>query len=395
MNIAIDSLPLKFSLSQSTDYSGIQFYSLCDKTLADTEIRKVEPLVYECRLPGSLTWEHGSRITGHDFLVGFKTLFHEKPYLKKILFKDLRTMECDQNRIRFFIKKPNRFFTDILKRPFITPGGDQARGKSGEYFFIGRKEKTFQFKRKYNSSGPEEILIHHILSPEENFQSFNRGEIDITADTALPLHLNFESLPTHRSDTGLYGGFEASHAFIKNTSLEMRKQLTQVISRISFYDIHFNRYDAWTLPKTEFKIRTPLSLTIAYDPFYPNLEICENVKLHLENEGYKVALVEDNYYQPHQNFDMKYVIRRGYGVHSYFRYLSLINDPGLREENFLLKSFAKVFAAWENGGIDDTRANLLCDHLLAEAASFIPLFKIPSLYLSQTQAENPLLKYLK
>ncbi|MBS1969860.1 MAG: hypothetical protein JSU04_06110 [Bdellovibrionales bacterium] len=395
MKLAIDSLPLKKSLSQSTDYSGIQFFSLSHSALAESEITEVNSLTYECRLPSTMQWDDGSPVTGSDFLLGFKHLFAEKPLLRQLLFKDLKMMECKDDKIRFFLKKKNSFFSEILKMPFLTPAQSQLRGSSGAYRLDSQNEDQFLFSKQRSVPGPQEILLRHIQSPEDNMKAFLLGEIDITSDTALPLHLDFQGLPVQRHETGLFAGFEMSRRFYDLTSLDSRKSLQNLISSVSFEHIHFGKYDSWTLPSESNGKIEPCSIKIAFDPFYPNKEICTAVQEKLTAKGFKVELAVDDYYQPYQEYDLKFIIRRGLGAHPYFRYLSLIKEPGIYDNKATLKSLARVYDSWERAEIDDAGAIYLCDHLLEDAASFIPLFKIPSLSLNRTLSENPLLKFLK
>ena len=135
------------------------------------------------------------------------------------------------------------------------------------------------------------------------------------------------------------------------------------------------------------RYREPIYLTLGYDSFYPNKEICETIKEDLEKYNIFLDLQETNYYCRNIKYDLQlnlsfpdYFDDTFYYCSKYFELLTKISDIKKYKKINKLK---KLFLGTDNQDVFNELQNII-DMLYIE----IPIAIGNAVYLSKNKTFN-------
>jgi len=386
LRLAIDSFPLKNSIFDSFDHSGLQLYGL-EHTPLHRRLKAVRRpnttswALYEIEIEPA-TWDDGSDIRPNDYVTGLRKLLAANPWLGKTAFRGLKQCSASRHTLRFEFQSDIPQFQELLELPNWVPF--QEGKLSGNYrLSLDSNKKGSWSITDTNSNKSGTVTVVH--SPRENWQRYAEGELDFTADTALDL--NEHGAHAIKSDSGLF----AQIVFALHLPDWLQTFLSTALTAVRFpeeIERHWQRLDQDT-HSTERPLAPPSAcppLVLAYDDFYPNAIICAAIQTCLaELFQIEVKILKDNYYKPTlRPWDMKFAIHRALANTSLFRAYGLLSYP----RSPLQKSpIASVIKSIENGQMEFSYSQIR-KLMLGHA-----LFQIPSLYYGPS-TNHPLLRVL-
>jgi hypothetical protein len=375
MRLAIDSRPLTKQLQICNDYSGLQLLGLecvaLQEVVRSTKL-SVDGLCY--------TIELSDRRWIDPMVEGLKLLLSMQPGLCRGPFKSLRTVRTKSLGFDLILDKPIKGFESALNLPNWVAAQQGRPIRQNRLKADGHDRWILK-----NASHQTLHSVTLVDSPSSNDALFERGLIDITADTAVPMRALGDSLV---EDTGLWV------ALVFNPSFNEEDKRAEVLKSLS----------DWSRPEGQkvFEVLANTSrpsdrflrhnrsegreLSIAYDPFSPNLEICWRIQSQLENQGFKVKLIQDSFYNPCYPGDMKLqLLRPKVPSELFWTYslLDLANTPqslhGVREK---IRQIECGQAASKFEWVEELQ--------MGKA-----LFSLPSVYRSRVSEANPLIRNLR
>lgn len=357
MILAVDSLPLSDDVYFSLDYSGLQVHGLSHLPLHRAAKRiEGDGLHWQVVLK-PVTWNDGQPIHPKEYIEGLAKLVAVQPMMSSFLKQCLKRIAIVNGNltIEFSERVGREFFNWPNWVPF-------REGHISGDFSLNQCQDGWKFTNRYGQNGK----IHLVKSPEENELLFQEGRLDVSADTAIQLHAIDASV--QRRDTGLMGflvyGRHSSPKLIHSLNLALRGLQFSKEIEAAFPSIREN---------ADPKPSAPQNLRLAYDPFYPNHEVTEQIATHLSPAGWKVELIEDDYYQPKNPGDVKFMILR----------------PPVLEPKLLSYWMRRMPRASLKSSEGQLARGL---NWLKDAEVAYPLFKIPSFYKSRLNVPNPLLE---
>lgn len=401
ISCAIDSLPLSKDMQSCFDYSGLQIHGLTNTPL-NQHLNPSHIVADERSLEISLNemrWNTGNLIKPEDYIRGIQSVLKSNPFIDKFLFRKVKAISTRANALKFKFHKSNHVFHETLSLPNFSPIANDSNAKSS-----GKYQMTFQSSNQYDfSSNPfhdsaaNKLSVKVIKSPQKNITSFLNGSIDISADTAFPFDrlADFSQRSCFRMrDTGLRAKIVFGPKLNTTSHLTTRQSLAWAIKQISFDGITngiCEHTEGYAFEPTLHKENEPLKL--AYDPFYPNKEICESIATTLNAIGWDIKLVEDDYYKPHQNYDLKFTIQQEFLHKPYLNLANQLFSGVMQNDKAAQQKLAIALDQIENTANESNRTKLATatHETLKQHVVTIPLFKIPSLSLQRNTESNPLL----
>lgn len=359
MKLAVDSLPLSEDVYQSMDYSGLQVHGLEHTALHRGAKVSGSGTTWRAEL-SELYWQDGQRVAPAEYAEGLGRVIRAQPLLRSYLKPRLKRLSTGQNHLQFEFRRP------VGPRLFDWPNWVPYRpgAKSGAYS-LQREESGWSF---------EGGRLSLVRSPEENQDLFENGQTDFTADTAIRLG-NVDQL-VRRKDTGLFG----SLVYSKGMNEKLAAKLSAALS-----GIRFSPEIEHVFPSIRTEVSgnlAPDKIVIAYDDFYPNLEITTCLARHLRAAGWDVRLVRDDYYRPRQRADAKFMILRRPVMDdcissAWMNLFPRAHDSRMRVQAYVERCEIGEAFRWK---------------WITELGLGVPLFKIPALYRSRQNKDHPLLK---
>jgi hypothetical protein len=382
MNVGVDSNPLTDSIFDCNDYSGLQVHSLVHQPLAAFLPRESPESSLAIEIPSSLKWSDGQGITAVDYARGLEKAL--SPAASKFFLRGVRRIHAKDQTLTFEMPKPNHRLRDVLSMNKISPYREGL--SSGAWVKV---EANRYAPHPYNCSHDEELNLRLVDNPGENMALFESGALDFTADTAFPFDRELSDV--HERSVGLNAALVFGETLAKSSAL--RLTIAELCNEISFESVTHGFCPRLPRPLmlAQKRVRSDVTLRLAYDAFYPNGQVCQLIARRLRAGGIKVELVVDDYYAPKQNFDLRFSILKSLGTSPYLFYLGQVFGSVLRANLELRKKYLALLAAQQER-TQFTTINL--DAFLAEHAVLVPLFEIKSLYRSRRACANPLLQHL-
>ncbi len=408
MKIAIDSLPQTGSIFNCSDYSGLQIHLLSNTPMAEaagnfgfvkSNDAKSIKVTFE-KLP---FWNNGEIVSTEDYLRGFDFALSNNPFLKELLLRDLIKSSCQENSILFEFKNPQIFSEQILKAPCFSPIHNNLIGasSSGPWTFssLNRNNSMNFVKNRYNNNDSlDRLQVQLIKDPEENLECFLRSQIDITADTAFPFFRTDEikdlGLNPIENSVGLLGYFDFSDKLAQEDAQELRVFISKIIRQLDTNTLSRGYYmpTSFLINNENTQLNSKIeNLTIAYDPYYPNKEICSALAHELERHNITVNLVEDSFERPFQNYDLKFCIMRSLAASHYTSLASLIFSKVIKFNKKLQHEMATLLIKAQRGSSESLNK---MEEIYTQIVPIVPFIKIPSLHLNRFGTMNPLIRNL-
>jgi hypothetical protein len=146
-------------------------------------------------------------------------------------------------------------------------------------------------------------------------------------------------------------------------SLEMRRNIFEALSNekiIKKYSEVISEPKFIKYSKSNFKIKKNKDeiVTISYDDYFPNKEICKELKKMIEQEtSYKVKLVKTDFKKVKNTFDFRlHIIHNSYNNKFWLYYLLGIISPLRKMDKDIFNSYySKLIEALENSKIDNSK----------------------------------------
>ena len=325
--------------------------------------------------------------------------------MPSVVLRTLKSIEITQNRLVFKLHHANYRILEALSLPIFCPIKNNTDGlSSGQYVKVHGDSDPFLFSANRHQNADFEFLkISVIKDPDNNIARFNKAALSLTADTAFPLYRfneyrNSEFLKTGK--VGLYSGIVFGKSLASEDFIKLRQLVALAIGRCDFSAVTHGVLPQLFKKSDHHVGKFPLDrpLVLAYDPYYPNREICECLVKSMEQIGIKITLFEDSYERPCTDFDLRFSILRGLSNNSYLRFLSLLLNPALQSSVVARSKFMALISAMElsKTALDLESCFEQLNTLLQQYVLSIPLFEIPSIYLSKyPHLSNPLTQNLR
>jgi hypothetical protein len=369
--LAIDSLPLADDIYGTFDYSGYQLHGLPHLPLhRAAQTVKMSEDKRSCSLTLSeRTWNDGKTIVVEEYLEGLNRLLTAQPRLAQYLRSKLRAAKYSGSTLTLDFSSPLPATAALFALPNWVPF--RAGFFSGE-FHVARAAHGWNLTGRSGERG----YLRLVNSPEENSLLFDNGLLDFSADTAIRLG----SVDSHvlRRDTGML----AALVYSRQLSDAAAANVERALAGLRFAPAVENIFPSLRPAAVPVAEAQPGEISLAYDAFYPNLEICQQVARHLQARGWKVRLVEDSYYRPQSRADLKFMILRPSANLPLFHALLMRSMPRAALQRVSIQNHIEQV---ERGG----------EHNMDELARLrlaYPLFSMPSLYRARKPVPNPLLE---
>ena len=379
MNLAIDSKPLRPSILQTQDYSGLQLYGLMVQSLSQ-EI--VEWEVSSDGLSYSLLLK--SSDSPALYVNGIRSLLNSTPIYRKTLFRKLRAIEEIHSGIRVsLVSRQNGF-----EKNFFLPNWVPVSGSNVVSLYRLDQVNSNQWDL-FSDLGKREHSVFLVHSPEENYNLSLQGKLDYSADTATPLGMDLGEVSSY--DTGLWACLWFGEKLQNNEkSVRLRESLKnfRFENGKSLFERQLTQIDPPCDQSKPFHRASSFHLSIGYDSFSPNYEMAALIKTHLTQQGWTVSLKSDSYYEPNYDCDAKILILRPI-VGSCFHFLySLLPLCKTRKSFEFIKGKILLFESHE-----DQQACRI-QELEENCNAFHFLTKIPSLSFTRQRDINPMVQKL-
>lgn len=399
MRAVIDSQPLSRSIFRCYDYSGLQLNLLTNcplsHNLVNLAIGEEVGKAITIEIGRENLWSDGTHITALDYLEGIKHASHSNPFIKSYLLRHIESMEATGDKLTVNLSKINCRMPEILRIPNFCPYRNGQ--SSGEWILSEAGTDNYIFTpNPYRSNSEEPLHIHIIKDPMKNIDSFIKNQVDITSDTAFPYDLvstYSQSPELHSHSVGLFCVLKFGQNLCSPERKPARQLISALCSATSFDSITFGhcpKFDLFIMdPNCESSSCIPEEpLILAYDNFYPNKEVCTIIADTLKNNGFKIELIEDDYYHPAIKYDLRLSIIRGLRNSPYLLYASLLFSEVLRQNRELQKKYMIHLIEFEMNPAPNTNG---IKQFIQENAILAPLFEIRSTYLARNGI-NPLVK---
>lgn len=388
--VSIDSLPVKSSIFDTWDYSGYQVHLLSNTPLAKfakEQVVQQKGLSHvEIRVPSHLRWSDGQPVLASEYQAGIQRVTSRHAIIRNLLMHSVRRMSAQADLLLIELNSWGVASLDWIQILNFCPlRASSSELSSGKYCLVEMNGGDYLFTKNPHALGiSERLLVRHVQSPLKNLEGYFQHLIDITSDTAFPFEYYEEFRKRsdfYESDTGLLVEIIFGKSLSSEESLGTRIQLHRAISGLS--------------DDASISGRLPKKLILAYDDFYPNREICEDIRSEFARRGCEVELAQDDYYAPFRHFDLRLRIRRAPGTTPILKYSSFVFEEVLKGSPDLMKWYVGKLLNLHRVECDPKESESELETFLIQNVVYIPLFSLPSIYLNRSKAPNPLLTHLE
>ena len=342
-------------------------------------------------------FDYGEILTPKHIKNTIKYLLQTSNHARTLLF-DVKKIRIKSDTIIFHHKKNIKFvyvLTNIMFSPFNDNGSFCGKYKIKEY----EKDYIVVESNKFNSHNYNEIKFNFIKNNLEDVQLFNQKLSNFTNPTTFPVQL----LTNNRSNINCYKNYIffnlsfTNRQFLSPKFKALREIIfagiprEKIIKKLSpllnsAYNFLLFKTNKPNIPVLR-RYREPIYLTLGYDSFYPNKEICETIKEELEKYNIFLDLQETNYYCRNIKYDLQlnlsfpdYFDDTFYYCSKYFELLTKISDIKKYKKINKLK---KLFLGTDNQDVFNELQNII-DMLYIE----IPIAIGNAVYLSKNKTFN-------
>lgn len=369
ITFSIDTMPMSKCIVDSNDYSSkIVYSSVCD-TLFKYSLEKNLIIKNACehyeysknkknliiKIRDDLYFNNGTKVTSKDYYKTFRKILDSKTHIGMIFNRFFTKIEIiDQYTLKLTNKTKNDRSYEILS--IYSTGCLDEKYSSGAYFIkeIGKNyislERNKFYRKKAKNKEAEQIKFV-ITDGLNDYKLFN-NKIQITNNTITDVN-NIDKYNYLTEKNYIYLSILFSNNYMNKKYKRIRKIIFDSINCVKIsnkLNSKYKKYQSFIINDNnlkEHKIqknmnkKTKTSLSIAYNNFYPNKIIAEEIKEQLEESGFKIKLVENNF-STTNNCDLNIVL-------NYIEYISesaLINGSFLAmilEKNFIYNFFLKLY----------------------------------------------------
>ena len=303
-----------------------------------------------------------------------------------------------KNDIIILLHNKNIKFVNLLTNVKFSPFNDN--GDFCGKFIIKENKGNYVFleSNKYNSKFSNQIKFNFIKNNLDDIKLYNNKMADFTNPTTFPLML----LDKNQRDLKCYKNYIFFNLTFSNRKLldvkyrELRETIYKGISRNKFVkdmspllraSYNFKMDIEESIITAKLAYHEPIYLTIGYDNFYPNKEICEDLKQQLQDYNIFLILKETDYYNRNTKYDLQlnltnpdYIDDSFYYCSRYFELLIKLSDYANYKR---FKKYKNKYLKTDNSCYFDEMCKII-DNMYLE----IPLYVGNAVYLSKNNDFN-------
>lgn len=402
MIFKIDTMPLSSNPTYSSDYISRLIYSASSDPLLTlnqsskeyipnscTDIITSDYKTYIIIIRSDLYYDNGRHLYSADFVQHINSLKNKTCYIGLFLKNIFICKIVDEFSFQIELYEPDIYFKYVLSMYQLSPLLHTGHS-CGQYKIDSISNNAISlvpnifYRKQANLSG---LLFSLSDDYENDIASFYKKEIDATNNTTFP----YERIQQHDDVKIAPSYIWASLSFspiILAKHYSIRKTVRDVINTSELYKF-FNGhviptinylttdYEKESYYETGgYKISDKITLTMGYDPFYPNSIISNIIKQQMSTKGINIVLKENIFGKPNDN-DMNLTLMYppflqdiAFYYSPYFKALARItqNDSFIREIEGVKKAGCPCI-------------NSVLSGLFMESIPSIPLFKMKSIYL--------------
>lgn len=331
VNIAVDVFPYTQNIWSVSDYSGEQIYSKLALPLFRYLDGSVQPYAAEYYqqyankvvifLKENLFWSNGDKVTSHDYARAIHHILHnENNRYQKLLLSVIRHpngVEVTEDHalvlntswydpfVIHYLSLIN-FSPMHISVPNLHAGPYELKNKSDKYYEL--EENPF-FPEGKNEWWVRNIN-YKLLPTDPEASAYHRGEIHVSCDTSLNLHSYRKSLRNsdfHKGNDTLVMLLSPGNKF-KDLPFDILNLVRYAIDReeiSALYDCMLEPVESWLSLYKEnfyrcdstppFRQLSSVKIDVAFEDFYPNKEILQQLAVQLSKYNIYLDLHEDKY----------------------------------------------------------------------------------------------------
>ncbi|MGW6704162.1 ABC transporter substrate-binding protein [Streptomyces sp. NPDC054956] len=418
--VAFDSMPGTMEQPAWSDHSGLQLAALTTRPLVAH--RPGGPALVGARsLSGSpdgrrhefavrpgARWADGTPLTAADY-AGTLRRAAASHTATGYWLRHVERVHARGDRLRVTLTEPDFGFPLMTALPALAPHRGPREGV-GRYRITRAAARTIVLDRAgHCAEGPGRIVVRRIKSPERGIAAFAEGRVDVTSDTAFPLH----RLPEFAADPALRTGplgivvavcFEGGllRPEADGARQAIRAALTApgaeallpapLFARRGFLPVRdfaaaFHAA-ARRPPAPAGRLAQPAPgsrYRLAYDTYYPNRELARAAARLLGRAGIAVDLVPDRYEARSRPADLRLNLFRGLRPDPLGIHRGLVFLEALRTHESL-ESYLKVLRHYDSSPqtpetLEEAAREL--DAILLRDALCVPLAEVPGIFLAR------------
>lgn len=446
--VYLDAPPLSRSIHQLTDYSSYLMYNLCALPLLkfDEAENNIQPLAaknwkisknatfFEFFLRDDLYWSNGEKVNAMDYCRAFHFILKDRKNRFRNMLSDiigydtfirqnssaLAGIRAEGNTLGFHLEKPNYFFLSYLSLLIFSPlHAEHSHLFCGAYYLHQRDDFCLKlkqnpwFKIDEKPESIETITFVHEFNAADPFalNAFNKGDIDVTSDTAFPYEQYREYAQKESIMKTWQTGISCTLSENKNTSVELTRLMIHGINRTKIIhalhnipEINSGYYNLYDISEDTFdplydrdlafslvsEIKNPAEISIAYENYYPNREILEGIAEQLSPLGLRFKFLEEAYGARNVDSDYRLELRKSPIPDPLFFYKNALKSKGLSRDKYYQSCFSELLKQYqETEAVEKRRAIALkMDRLLITLGQYVPLIKIPGICLKNPAIKN-------
>ncbi|MER5830134.1 ABC transporter substrate-binding protein [Streptomyces sp. NPDC002130] len=417
---AFDSMPGTLGQPGWCDHSGLQLAALTTRPLVAPGACGPEPTGarsfdtsadgrrHDFALRPGARWADGSPVTADDYARALDRAVASATVTGYWL-RHVEQVSSRGDRLRVRLGEPDHGFPLLTSLPALAPYRTRTDGV-GRYRIVSTAPRTIVLDRTpHTPGGPSRVVLRRVKSPERNLEGFAAGRLDVTSDTAFPLHrvAEFAGHPSLRvRRTGIVVALCFEGELLRPEAERNRHTIRDALTApgtgallpapllpqhgflpVRDFDRAFRDAARSTAPAPVHSPRGPARARyrLAYDTYYPNRELARAAAQMLAAAGIRADLVPDRYENRSRTADLRLNLFRGLRSDPLGVYRGLVFLEALRTHD-VLESYLKVLQAYDSApqtpaSLDATVAEL--DGILARHSLCVPLAEVPGIFLAR------------
>ncbi|WP_112451857.1 MULTISPECIES: ABC transporter substrate-binding protein [unclassified Streptomyces] len=418
--VAFDSMPSTPEQPDWSDHSGLQLAALTTRPLlahrdgvpaligARSLDSSPDGRRHEFAVRPGARWADGSRLTAADYAKALRRAASSHTATGYWL-RHVERVHARGDRLRVTLAEPDFGFPLMTSLPALAPYRGTGDGV-GRYRIARATSRTIVLDRAgHRAEGAARVLVRRIKSPERGIAAFAEGRIDVTSDTAFPLHRypQYAAHPALRiRPLGIIVALCFEGALLGPGADTARQAIRRALAAPgagALLPAPLLARDGF-LPVRDFdgafrgaaereavpagRIARPAPgprHRLAYDTYYPNRELARAAARLLGRAGIAVELVPDRYEARSRPADLRLNLFRGLrqdplGVHRGLVFLEALRTHAS------LESYLKVLRRYDTSPqtsetLEEAVGEL--DAILLDNALCLPLAEVPGIFLAR------------
>lgn len=409
MTLLFDTPPLVHALPWIADYTSAILYAGVSAQLFRWDARRRQLGAgacvgvrvdagwcdYELRIDPSLRWHDGSPVRAHHYADSIGYAIGAGTPASNRLGTVVDVAPRTSGTLAIRLARPDRQLPAKLAHPAFGParrGAVPVHADGAGPFRLTRLDALGGTLEK-TASGTA-MQLRFAADPEEGLARYLAGDIDVTCAAAFPLQRLDElsrRADFHRCTSTTF--FVLVPLSARAGAMLLKQHLQQALDLpalaavcpgglapcAGFASMHGARppFD----PRHDAASSVPAaacSLTLAYDDFYPNRAVAEQIAAQLATRRISVALLTDDYARPAARADFKLAVLVNSESYPADLYRRMLRAPALAGASAVQAAWRAALDAFDGARDARARAGALArlDRLLAASLPVIPLLRL-------------------